>query len=57
LSECLCLLQYTVEGVSDEEDVLDCGVLSESDIISKMFTVHNVNPIEVRSSVPVVRSQ
>lgn len=36
-----------MEGVADEEDVLDCGVLSESDISSKIFTVHNVNPVEV----------
>lgn len=40
-------MQYSVEGVANEEDVLDYGVLSESDISSKIFTVHNVNPVEV----------
>ena len=39
--------QYSVESESDEEDVLDCGVLSETDVSSKMFTVHNLNPVEV----------
>lgn len=45
--------QYSVEGVANEEDVLDYGVLSESDITSKIFTVHNVNPVEVSPHKPV----
>lgn len=36
-----------MESGVDEEDVLDYGVISESDIGSKTFTVHNVNPVEV----------
>ncbi len=39
-------MQYSVEGTADE-DTLDYGVLSETSSVSKMVTLHNVNPVEV----------
>lgn len=49
----LSLFQYSVEGAADEEDSLDYGVLSELDFSSRIFTVHNVNPVEVCTVVCV----
>lgn len=49
----LSFLQYSVEGSTDE-DTLDYGILSKHDTSSKLFTVHNVNPVEV-GTLPVLR--
>ena len=43
---CACVLQYSYER-SEEADGVEFGVLSESDIGSKMVMVHNVNPVKV----------
>ena len=37
--------QYSL--ASRDEDVLDYGVLSDADTLSKTFTLHNVNPVRV----------
>ena len=41
----LCL-QYSLEN--PDEDALEFGVLSQSDLVTKTFTIYNINPVQVR---------
>ena len=41
----LLILQFYLENPDD--DVLDYGVLSDSDVVNKTFILYNPNPIRV----------
>ena len=43
----LLILQFYLENPDD--DVLDYGVLSDSDVVNKTFILYNPNPIRVRT--------
>ena len=52
---CVCVLflcvQYSLEN--PDEDALEFGVLSQTDTVTKTFTIHNVNPVQVSDIVTV----